>query len=88
MTQPTYILNGKVVTAAEYKSLTSPKVAPAPVEKAVETEVNLDEMTKAELLAWSEEQGWDLVNGQRKSEILEECRQILAGTYEGRRLDA
>ncbi len=38
----------------------------------------LDEMTKAELLEWAMDQGHDLPNNDRKSEILEACKQIEA----------
>ena len=39
---------------------------------------SLDEMTKAELLNWALERGHDLPNNDRKSEILEACKQIEA----------
>ena len=67
-----------------------PVIEEAPVvvaEPAAEVDTSfLDEMTKKELLAWSEAQGWDLVNGQRKSEILAECKEIALGTFQGKRL--
>ena len=55
---------------------------PAPVVAEVDTSF-LDTMTKKELLAWSEAQGWDLVNGKRKAEILAECKEIALGTFDG-----
>ncbi len=39
---------------------------------------DLDGMTKAELLEWAMDQGHDLPNNDRKSEILEACKQIEA----------
>ena len=63
---------------------------PAPVvseEPVAEVDTSfLDSMTKKELLAWSEEQGWDLVNSKRKAELLAECKQIARGTFQGKRL--
>lgn len=41
-------------------------------------EGDLDSMTKAELLDWAMDQGHDLPNNDRKSEILEACKQIEA----------
>ena len=38
----------------------------------------LEEMTKAELLDWALDQGHDLPNNDRKSEILAACKKILA----------
>ena len=46
----------------------------------------LDEFTKRELLAWSEEQGWDLINRQPKTDILAQCKEIALGTFDGTRL--
>ena len=61
--------------------------APAPVvseEPVAEVDTSfLDSMTKKELLAWSEAQGWDLVNGQRKTDILAQCKEIALGTFVG-----
>lgn len=62
-------------------STSAPVVAEEPVAE-VDTSF-LDAMTKKELLAWSEAQGWDLVNGKLKSEILAECREIALGTFDG-----
>ena len=56
-------------------------VEPQPVvEEAEETEdaVDLDSMTKQQLLDWALEQGHDLVDGKLKAEILVECKAILA----------
>ena len=46
--------------------------------KVDEPSESLDEMTKAELLDWALERGHDLPNNDRKSEILEACKQIEA----------
>jgi len=39
--------------------------------------VDLDKMTKKQLLEWSLEQGHDLVNNHSKAELLSECQEIL-----------
>ena len=39
---------------------------------------DLGEMTKAELLEWAMDRGHDLPNNDRKSEILEACKEIEA----------
>ena len=40
-------------------------------------EVDLEKMTKKQLLEWSLEQGHDLVNNHSKAELLSECQEIL-----------
>jgi hypothetical protein len=45
--------------------------------KADGSEDNLEEMTKAELLAFAMERGVDLPNNDRKADILAECRKLL-----------
>jgi hypothetical protein len=45
--------------------------------KAEGSEDNLEEMTKAELLAFAMERGVDLPNNDRKADILAECRKLL-----------
>lgn len=45
--------------------------------KAEGSEDNLEEMTKAELLEFALERGVDLPNGDRKADILAECRKLL-----------
>ena len=68
----------------------APIVEEAPVvEEVIVAEVDtsfLDEFTKRELLAWSEEQGWDLINRQPKTDILAQCKEIARGTFQGKRL--
>ena len=39
--------------------------------------VDLEKMTKKQLLDWSLEQGHDLVNNHSKAELLSECQEIL-----------
>lgn len=39
--------------------------------------VDLDKMTKKQLLEWSLEQGHDLVNNHSKADLLSECQEIL-----------
>lgn len=41
------------------------------------SEVNLEEMTKAELLEFAEGHGLDLPSNERKADILAECRKLL-----------
>jgi len=45
--------------------------------KAEGSEDSLEEMTKAELLAFAMERGVDLPNNDRKADILAECRKLL-----------
>ena len=47
-----------------------------PVEEA--DAVDLDSMTKQQLLDWAMDQGHDLVDHKLKAEILSECKEILA----------
>lgn len=47
-----------------------------PVEE--EAEESLEEMTKAELLAWAMDMGHDLPNNDKKADILKACKEIEA----------
>ncbi len=82
-------VNGNPVTPKPYQRhdvdnrpiASNTQAAAAPIDTSF-----LDSMTKKQLIAWSEEQGWDLVNGKLKSEILAECKEIALGTFSGTRL--
>ena len=56
----------------------SPVVPEVPTVVVKTDEVNLDNMTKQQLLDWALEQGHDLVDNKLKAEILKECKAILA----------
>ena len=45
-----------------------------PMEEEVEE--SLEEMTKAELLEWAMDRGYDLPNNDKKATILEACKEI------------
>lgn len=46
-----------------------------------ELKIELDSMTKAELLEWAMEEGFDLKNALPKAEILAICKKIEVGGY-------
>ena len=74
-----------VASPVEYVEYVAP-IIEEPEAESFDLGVSLGDMTKRELLAWSEEQGWDLINRQPKTAILEQCEQIALGTYQGKRL--
>lgn len=82
-------LNGNPVTPKPYQRHDENNRPVASNTRAAAAAVDtsfLDSMTKNQLIAWSEEQGWDLVNSKRKAELLAECKQIARGTFQGKRL--
>jgi hypothetical protein len=83
----------RIVSGIPSPNLSKPEIIPEPEPiAAVTTEktqkiqvqvypsqpkVDLEKMTKKQLLEWSLEQGHDLVNNHSKAELLSECQEIL-----------
>jgi len=59
------------------KPLPEVEVSEDPFEVVYEEqEYDLDEMTKAQLLAWAGELGYDIPGNELKSEVLAKCKEI------------
>ena len=71
-------ISGGSVLKRTVAGIPSPAVVEVPTVVVKTDKVNLDNMTKQQLLDWALEQGHDLVDGKLKAEILKECKEILA----------